>query len=304
VTRGTNYATGETGTPTDFIAFHAKGAPEFVDGHIRMGIAAQLKTIDQGFAMIAAEPLLRDKPIIIGESDPEGCAACQGPRFSYRNGTVYSSYTAASFARLHDLADRHDVNLEGALTWAFTFENQPYFAGYRQLASNGINMPVLNVFRMFAQMPETRLRATSSAQARLDDIVANGVRNAPDVGVLASRNDDRIAILAWHYHDDDLAGPSAEISLRLTGLPARFRTGAMLTHYRIDQQHSNAFAHWQRMGSPPHPNEAQYAELQAAGQLEMLEPATPIRTRGSAAELSFDLPRQGVSLLVLTPAPQ
>ena len=49
---------------------------------------------------------------------------------------MYSSYTAASFARKHELAERHGVNLEGALTWAFEFEDQPFFAGFRVLASN------------------------------------------------------------------------------------------------------------------------------------------------------------------------
>ena len=114
--RGTNHATGAKGTPLDFIAFHAKGSPAFVAGHIRMGIAAQLATIDRGFQIVASYPETKRTPIIIGESDPEGCAACQGPQFSYRNGTVYSSYTAASYARKHDLADRHGVNFEGALT--------------------------------------------------------------------------------------------------------------------------------------------------------------------------------------------
>ena len=69
----------------------------------------------------------------------EGCAACQGPQLAYRNGTMYSSYTAASFARKLDLAERHGVNFEGALTWAFEFEDQPYFAGFRSLATNGID---------------------------------------------------------------------------------------------------------------------------------------------------------------------
>ena len=123
--RGTNYATGKIGTPLDFVSFHAKGAPLTVDGHVRMGIADQLRTIDEGFAMVASYPELRPKPIIIGESDPDGCAACQGPQLAYRNGTMYSSYTAASFARKHELAERHGVNLEGALTWAFEFEDQP-----------------------------------------------------------------------------------------------------------------------------------------------------------------------------------
>ncbi|HEX2853889.1 MAG TPA: beta-xylosidase [Opitutaceae bacterium] len=152
VVHGKNYATGETGTPTDFLAFHAKGSPTFVDGHVRMGITNQLRAIDTGFAKIAAIPELKGKPIVIGESDPEGCAACQGPQNGYRNGTMYSSYTAASFARKHLLADKHGVNFEGALTWAFEFEDQPYFAGFRALATNGVDLPVLNVFRMFSKM--------------------------------------------------------------------------------------------------------------------------------------------------------
>ena len=106
-------------------------------------------TIDEGFRIIASFPELKRKPIVIGESDPEGCAACQGPQLAYRNGTMYSSYTAASFARKHDLARQHGVNLEGALTWAFEFEDQPYFAGFRALATRRHRLPVLNVFRMF-----------------------------------------------------------------------------------------------------------------------------------------------------------
>ena len=150
--RGTNAATGKTGTPLDFIAFHAKGSPAFVEGHVRMGIANQLRNIDSAFAIIAAFPELKQKPIVIGESDPDTCAACQGPQFGYRSGTMYASYTAACFARHLELADKHGVNFEGALTWAFEFEDQPLFAGFRQLATGGIDLPVLNVFRMFSKM--------------------------------------------------------------------------------------------------------------------------------------------------------
>ena len=32
------------------------------------------------------------------------------------------------------------------LTWAFEFEGQPYFDGFRTLATNGIDKPVLNLF--------------------------------------------------------------------------------------------------------------------------------------------------------------
>jgi xylan 1,4-beta-xylosidase len=83
---------------------------------VRMGIDAQLKTIEAGFKKITAIPELKSKPVILGESDPEGCAACRGEQLGYRNGTMYSSYTAAVFARKHLLADRYGVNLEGAVT--------------------------------------------------------------------------------------------------------------------------------------------------------------------------------------------
>src|SRR5207302_8145909 len=187
----------------DFIAFHAKGAPVVTNDHVRMGVAAQLRTIEEGFRIVASYPELTSKPIIIGESDPEGCAACQGPQLAYRNGTMYSSYTAASFARKFELADKHGVNLDGALTWAFEFEAQPYFAGFRVLTTNGIDLPVLNVFRMFSLMGGRRLEAQSSGEVGLDAILAKGVRDAPDVSALAARDGDTLTVLLWHYHDDD-----------------------------------------------------------------------------------------------------
>ncbi len=38
------------------------------------------------------------------------------------------------------------------LTWAFEFEGKPYFDGYRTLATNGVDKPVLNFFRMAGLM--------------------------------------------------------------------------------------------------------------------------------------------------------
>lgn len=298
VLRGRNYATGRTGTPLDFVSFHAKGRPSFEDGHVRMGIANQLSTIDEGFRLIASSPQLKSTPIIIGESDPEGCAACQGERLAYRNTTMYSSYTAASFARKHDLADRHGVNFEGALTWAFQFEDHPYFAGFRSLATNGINKPVLNVFRMFSQMGRRRIAATSDAAVPLDDIVANGVRGRPDVSALASRDDNRITILAWHYHDDDVPGPAAEVTLAIAGLPELERP-ARLSHFRVDDEHSNAYTAWLRMGSPAKPDQAQYAELEQASRLARLDGPSTVDVAESHAVVRFTLPRQAVSLLVI-----
>lgn len=296
VVSGKNEATGGTGTPTDFLAFHAKGSPVYVDGHVRMGIAAQLRTIDTGFGMIAAVPALKTKPIVIGESDPEGCAACQGPQLGYRNGTMYSSYTAAVFFRKHLLAAKHGVNLEGALTWAFEFEDQPYFAGFRALASNGLDLPVLNVFRMYSRMHGVRLNAESTAEVPLAEILQEGVRRNADVAALASRDGKTVTVMVWHYHDDDVAGPDAAVELAIDGLRAE---SARVTHHRIDDTHSNSYAAWKRLGSPLAPNDRQYAALEAAGRLTSLGEPAVVKVADGIARIAFALPRQGVSLLTL-----
>ena len=296
---GTNYVTGQIGSPLDFVSFHAKGSPRFVDGHVRMGMAGQLRNMNDAFSVIASFPEYKNKPVVIGESDPEGCAACRDPQDAYRNGTMYSSYTAASFPRAMELAERHGVNLEGALTWAFEFENQPPFAGFRQVASDGIDLPVLNVFRLFGKMSGQRVAVASSAGLNAQMILAKGVRGNPDVSAEASLDKNKLAVLVWYYHDDDLPGPGAAIDLALTGLPIKNGT-AKLVQYRVDHDHSNSYTAWQRMGSPSAPSVTQYAELEKAGQLAEIGTPTSIPVADGGTKVKFVLPRQGVSLFVLT----
>lgn len=294
------------GTPTDFLSFHAKGQPQVVTdaggSHVRMGLDVHLRAADHEFAAIAADPVFRTKPIIIGESDPEGCAACQGPANAYRNGTMYSSYTAASFPRLQALARQRGLMLEGVLSWAFEFEDQAPFAGFRQLTSGGIDLPVMNMFKLFAKMSGHHVGTVSDHQVALDTVLRAGVRGDPDVGSVASLDGDKLAVLVWHYHDDDVAGPDADVRLNVRRLPRAFTQGATLTHYRIDESHSNAFAAWRAMGSPIAPSDAQRAALLKAAALATMDDAlSRIDVAGKGAQLSFRLPRQGVSLLILRP---
>ena len=300
--RGTNHATGKVGTPLDFVAFHAKGAPRVMpEGHVRMGLSNQLRAINNGFSVVASFPELKDIPIVIGESDPEGCAACPvstNPSNAYRNGTMYSSYTAEQIARTYELADLHQVNLLGSVTWAFEFEEQPYFYGFRDLATNGIDKPVLNVFRMLGMMTGDRVRADSSGALPLAAARDAGVREQADINALASRAPRAIGVLAWNYHDDDLPAPDTEVTLQIEGLP----DGVQLRqrHYRVDRTHSNSYERWKQMGSPQPPTKEQYAVLEQAGQLQSIEPESRLRPESGRIGIRFALPRQGVSLLLFT----
>lgn len=285
------------GAPLDFISFHAKGKPVQHEGEVRMGLSTHLGDIDGAFAVIAGYPEFKETPIVIGESDPEGCAACMGPHLAYRNGTMYASYTAASFPRKLDLAEKHGVNLEGALTWSFQFEDQPYFAGFRSLATNGIDKPVLNVFRMFSRMDGERLPVVSDAAVPLDEILKNGVREKPDVSALAALSDKRITVLVWHYHDDNIPGADADVTLKLGGAPGGT---PKVTRTLIDETHSNAFTWWLALGSPQSPTEEQIRDLEKASQLAEVPGETEVSTADGDLEISFTLTRQGVTLLELT----
>ena len=299
--RGRNHATGKTGAPLDFIAFHAKGSPRIVDGQVQMGIATQLQDIDRGFEIVASFPELKNKPIVIGESDPDGCAACPAtvfPQNGYRNGTLYASYTAAAYARTLDLAEKHGVNLEGSLTWAFEFENQPYFAGFRVLATNGIELPVLNVFRMLGLMGGRRLRVESTADGGLETLRQHGAHPKADIMSLAALGDRTLSVLVWNYHDDDLPAADARIELSFHRLPVTDGP-VLIQHYRIDRNHSNAFETWKRMGSPQAPTSDQVALLKRSAGLEPFSSPVWRRLKSGMLLEHFPLPRQAVSLVIL-----
>lgn len=293
-TSETNYATGKTGAPIDFIAFHAKGAPRVVDGHVRMGISNQLRDISKGFEIVDSFATLKHLPIIIGESDPEGCAACgmaTNPENAYRNGTMYSSYTAASFARKYLLADYYKVNLLGAVSWSFEFENQPWFYGYRDLATNGVDKPVLNVFRMFGMMKGKRVDVNSNRMYPLFSIRDSGVRKqATDVGAIAAKDNHTATVMIWNYHDDDLPGESEIVQFTVSGLPP---TNVKLQEYRIDKDHSNSYELWKQMGSPQQPTKEQITQLEKAGQLEQTSNKNEKINNGSL-KMNVPLPRQGI----------
>ena len=300
VDSGNSAATGEP-IPIDFISFHAKGQPSIRDGVVTMGLNRELNDVDKGFALVASFPKFRHLPIIISEADPEGCAACSSkvnPANSYRNGTLYPAYTAAAYKAMYDLTSRHEVNLISMLSWSFEFEDRDYFEGFRSLATNGVDKPVLNLFRMLGMMSGKRVKVTSSGAVPLETLVDIGVREAPDIDAFATKDKQEAAVLIWNYHDVNQQAPPAPIIVKLTGIPAGVHR-VLLEHYRIDGTHSNAYTVWQKMGSPQSPTSEQYAELQSAGQLQLLASPAWLDVVSDEVRVSTELPRESISLLHL-----
>ena len=299
IVSGKNYVTGKTGAPLDFITFHAKGSPKLIDGVVWMNMGKQLRSIDKGFEIVSSVPSLKNLPIIIGESDPEGCAACSEdlhPENAYRNSTMYAVYTASCMSRTYDLAKKRGVNLAGAVTWGFEFEDQPYFRGFRDLATNGIDKPVLNVFRMLGMMQGNRVAATSTSKQNYMTMRDSSVRGPePDVNTLATKSANTAAVMVWNYHDkNDVNVSPTTVTVSVKGLPQQ---RVLLTQYIIDQEHSNSYTLWKKMGSPQAPTADQYKALEDAGQLKEVSSPKYITPVNAEAKISFDLERQGITLL-------
>jgi xylan 1,4-beta-xylosidase len=152
---------------------------------------------------------------------------------------------------------------------------------------------------MMSKMSGDRLAVLSDHDVPLEQLLQRGVRDGADVSALASLDGNKLCVLAWHYHDDDVAGDDAAVTLTLKGLPASASGDAKVEHYRIDQTHSNAFTAWKAMGSPQEPTAQQYEKLVASGLLAAPEASTT-SIADRTATITLALPRQGVSLLVVT----
>jgi xylan 1,4-beta-xylosidase len=291
--------------PLDFISFHPKGRTIFlggpIGGHVRMGLSNELEAAQAGFQIVAKHPQYRHLPIILSEADPEGCAACSmkdNPANAYRNGPPYAAYTAAAIKALFELQDANKVNLIAMLSWSFEFEGKDYFEGFRTLSTNGIDKPILNLFRMEGLMSGERVETASTGATPIDDLVKAGVHEASDVDVLATRADREAAVMVWNYHDDDLPAPGANVRVTVSGIPAGVKR-VLLEHFRIDETHSNAYTAWKDMGSPQSPTPDQYAQLKATGQLQLLTSPTWLDVDEGKVTIAASLPRQAVSLLLL-----
>jgi xylan 1,4-beta-xylosidase len=262
---------------------------------------SELTDIAKGCEAVAASSF-KQLPIIIGECDPEGCAACgmaTSPENAYRNGTMYSSYTASSFARISAIAKRYGVYVEGAVSWSFEFENQRWFDGFRDLATNGIDKPVLNVFRMFGLMNANSLPVTCSDSIPLDTLIYGGVRgNKRDINALATTDSKGTSVMVWNYHDDDVPAAAANIELVLKNIPSK---KVLLEQYMIDSSHSNSYEAWKQMGSPQTVTQQQYTVLEKSGQLAMMRSPEWLTTSPDKnITVKLVLPAQGVCLLKLT----
>ncbi len=166
------------------------------------------------------------------------------------------------------------------------------------LSSNGVVLPVFNTFRIFSLLEKRRVAVENPSAKDLDTLIRQSVRTEPDIHAFASRGERAVTVVVWHYHDDGVPGPDAAVELTVRGVNAGANP-VRVTHYRIDDRHSNAYTAWRDMGSPQKPSPEQRAALQKTSEPTRLEEPKAVEVREGSLVLRFAMPRQAVSLVRL-----
>ncbi len=301
-----NDYSGGKGTRVDFTSFHTKG------GNYRFDALAekQLPSVKQLLSNVQVQcAILREfgydgLECVLSEADPDGWAA--GGRYdnfnlNFRNTEYYASYTASAFKNLYDLAEKLGTELR-PLTWAFQFEGERCFEGTRAFSTQGIDKPILNLFRMLSRLGTRRAELRSSRD--LDPLSfrgLNGEEEGPEIDGWATCGKESVQVLLYCHHDDwDRAGVF-DVTLTLEHLP--MEGTVRVAHYRIDAEHSNACAEWERQGRPDWPEEEQRRAMISRSGLELLEPPAAAEVREGSLEQRFTLPVHGISLLEIRKEP-
>ncbi|MFN8446049.1 MAG: hypothetical protein U0175_34980 [Caldilineaceae bacterium] len=303
---GTNFCTGGTGTPIDFLSFHVKGGGYRADPKHKKqrppSVKQVLRDTIYGHTIISKYPTLKNLECVLSEIDPDGWAAggaWDNVNLNFRNTEYYASFVAAAFDKVSRYARSQQWDLR-LLSWAFMFIGERCFEGTRTFSTQGIDKAILNLFRLYAKLGNQEVRFTSSGSKNpLEYTDHNGFGETPDIsGFAALAGNKALTLLIYNHHDDWDMHASNEIALTIDNLP--FASPQLtLHHYRIDAEHSNAYSEWLRQGKPIYPADGQRAAIKARDGLELLEAPRQVEAARGKVNLNFSLPVHGVSLLVL-----
>ncbi|MCL2060848.1 MAG: hypothetical protein FWH01_17615 [Oscillospiraceae bacterium] len=311
---GKNYVTGQTGTRLDFTSFHTKGGGYgFTTGKKLERTPSVKSLLDQVRVCggVVKECGYEGLECILSEADPDGWAAggrFDNPAFNFRNTEYYASYVASSYKGISDLAKEMGMDFR-PLAWAFMFEGERCFEGTRTFSTQGIDKAMFNTFKMLAQLGQWRVGFDSSmdrSPLAFGDDWGTGEGEGAQVGGWATLGGDSNETQAAQTlqamifcHEDTWAEDGIyTIDFAAENLP--FGGPYRIRHYRVDKDHSNAYAEWVRQGMPDYPEGAQYDAIKARDGLEQLCPEAVIeQPMDGKIALRFYMPVKSVSLIMI-----
>jgi len=303
--KGKNYKDGSVGAPLDFITFHLKGTnfainklgnftSEKLASVVRKfspSLAFIKETAATNLSKIAAIPGTAGIPVYVTEGDIDiglNVTTTENPGVEYRNTEYHPVFECAFAKEMLDLAIKYPANPIKCLVFDGLFNpGFRIFEGQRTLfTAEEIEKPIFNAYRLLGKLGTQRLQLERSENNSIDG--------------MATRSGNKIQVMIYNY-DENVADKELKKVQLLVMLPS---SGSYkLTHYRIDENHSNAYTVWKSMGKPFNPNEAQIKQIKDRQGLELFEPERLIKVKNSTATFYAEMPHHSVSLIVFELVP-
>ena len=146
---------------------------------------------------------------------------------------------------------------------------KPFYGGYGLMAAGNIPKPAYQAFQMLHQLGDQRLTLDS------------------DTALLTRRGDGSLALALWNYAAPDETGSAESFTIQIKN--KRVRKALV---WRLDQQHGDVLAEYQRMGSPQYPSKAELEKLRAMD-LNATAESVPVKN----GQLNLEIPAKGLAVV-------
>ena len=293
---GINFATGRTGSPLDFISVHVYGATmDYIKAENNPWQYAPSVDYMANFLSLLADirdqfSVLRGIPIHLEEWGICGAGTTgimEKPQADIRNSEYGSAFLVALVGRFISMKMENDRNIEAFTYCASGYEKIPThdFMGYRTFdTKNGFHKPILNAYKLLSMLAPDIIPVMMDA-------------NNKHITAFATSDSKKITIVVTNFQNSRIFndGQSYPVSLNITQ-PWRPGTKVSVIHWRIDNDHSNSYSVFKKLGSPKLPNPLEVDAIKERMDLELLVPSKQT-TAKELSEIKFDLPCNAVSLI-------
>jgi xylan 1,4-beta-xylosidase len=289
---GINYATGEKGSPIDYIAIHTYGGSS--GGGAPGSEFPEVKYILDQQKMYAdirdQYPTLKNLPIHAeewGVTSGGTTGIDKKPSADVRNSQYGAAFFSTLVANIIKQKQENDRKIESLTFCSSGYEIIPThdFIGYRTFdTKSGFHKPVLNAYKVLYRLALNLIPVSINTQN--DHITA-----------FATGDSRKITIVVTNFQNDRIFndGQSYPVSLNITQ-PWKPGTKVTLNHWRIDNDHSNSYTVFKKIGSPVLPNPLEIDQIKERMDLELLIPSKQT-TAKELSEIKFELPCNAVSLI-------
>ena len=257
--------------PLDFVSTHAYGNDTAMDilGHAAPDIPPHqmlAAAIDKVHAQIAASAR-PDIPLIWSEFNAT---------YMSEREITDSVYMGPWLAKTISEADGK-VSMMSYWTFSDVFEEQgviraPFFGGFGLIAIDHLPKPAFNVFRLLHTLGDERLAE------KADDVL------------VTKKKDGTLVLAAWNLAEPGVSAPSKSITFTVQGV----KGNASLRISRVDHEHGDVLAAYDKMGAPTYPSQAQLRQLR-----EVEQAAAPQVEHLHGGSFTLEVPAQGLAVVEL-----